>query len=55
MEHKCSSYNVKIANDKGAVIFKCPSCGKHEIVRSLQARQNAAQYKCPECGFVGPN
>jgi predicted RNA-binding Zn-ribbon protein involved in translation (DUF1610 family) len=39
----------------GSVKFKCPSCGKEEIIRSLHDRKIAAPYKCKECGFEGPN
>lgn len=52
---KCNSCNKDITNDKGSAIFMCPSCGKYEIVRCASCRQIVAQYKCPECGFVGPN
>lgn len=55
MEKKCSSLNVRIANDKGSVTFNCPQCGKAEITRSAVARKNASTYTCPQCGFVGPN
>lgn len=55
VQKKCISMNVKIANDKGAVTFICPACGKHEIVRSSAARKVVAKYTCPECGFTGPN
>jgi Zn-ribbon RNA-binding protein len=56
MENKlCISTKKKIDNDNGATTFKCPGCGKFEIVRSSYARKNALQYKCPQCGFVGPN
>lgn len=54
-EKKCLSLNISITNDRGAVIFPCPKCGEHEIVRSSQARKIAAPYTCPNCGFVGPN
>ena len=51
----CSSCKKKIENDPGAVAFKCPNCGKQEIVRCTHCRQIVAKYKCPECGFEGPN
>ncbi|USN45456.1 MAG: RNA-binding protein [Candidatus Woesearchaeota archaeon] len=44
-----------ITNDLGAVSFKCPSCGKVDIVRSSSERKNAVRYICPACGFTGPN
>lgn len=52
---KCLATNVRITNDKGAVVFKCPNCKDYEIVRSKNARQIVAKYTCPKCGFVGPN
>jgi len=51
----CSATKVRITNEGGSVRFLCPQCGKHEIIRSLKARQIAAKYICPECGFEGPN
>ena len=38
-----------------SVKFKCPNCGKVDIVRDEHDRKIAAPYKCPECGFEGPN
>lgn len=52
---KCSSTGVSIANEGGSVSFKCPNCGGPIIVRSEYARKIASKYKCPECGFEGPN
>ncbi|PIZ51539.1 RNA-binding protein [Candidatus Woesearchaeota archaeon CG_4_10_14_0_2_um_filter_33_13] len=54
-EKQCSSCKIKVANDKGAVSFKCPSCGKYEIVRCTGCRSKATKYTCPGCEFVGPN
>jgi predicted RNA-binding Zn-ribbon protein involved in translation (DUF1610 family) len=56
MEEKliCSSCKKRISNNPGMVKFKCPECGKAEIVRCKSCRKNAAKYKC-ECGFQGPN
>ena len=51
----CSSCKKDITNDVGSVKFKCPSCGKTEIVRCQKCRKIAANYKCAECGFIGPN
>jgi Zn-ribbon RNA-binding protein len=39
----------------GSVKFKCPNCGKSEIVRTQHDRKIAAPYVCPACGFEGPN
>jgi LSD1 subclass zinc finger protein len=51
----CISCKKKIANLKGAARFKCPQCLKATIVRCAHCRQTVIKYKCPECGFVGPN
>ncbi|MFH1133590.1 MAG: zinc finger domain-containing protein [Nanoarchaeota archaeon] len=45
----------KVTNDAGSVSFHCPNCGKTEIVRTKKERLTAVGYKCPECGFEGPN
>ena len=51
----CSSTKKLVSNDKGAVKFACPQCGKFEIVRSSNARAQGIKYTCP-CGeFIGPN
>lgn len=52
---ECSSCKKKVENDSGAIKIKCPNCGKSEIVRCTHCRQIVAKYKCPECGFEGPN
>jgi Zn-ribbon RNA-binding protein len=52
---KCLAMNVRITNDAGSVMFKCPKCNDYEIVRSKHAREIVAKYTCPKCGFVGPN
>jgi predicted RNA-binding Zn-ribbon protein involved in translation (DUF1610 family) len=46
---------TKKASEEGSVRFMCPACGKAEIVRTPHERKIAAKYKCPECGFEGPN
>ena len=55
MEKVCSSCKTRIANDQGSVTFKCPACGKTEIIRCENCRKIAAKYKCNDCGFTGPN
>ena len=45
----------KSINLAGTIKFKCPNCGKAEIVRSQKERIRAIKYKCSECGFEGPN
>lgn len=51
----CISCKKDISNSRGSVRFKCPECSKYEIIRCRHCREIAAQYKCPECGFTGPN
>ena len=51
----CLSCKKEILNEKGAVKFKCPNCGKYEIVRCAKCREIAAKYTCSECSFSGPN
>lgn len=52
---KCISCKVSIVNDTAATRFPCPNCGKHIIIRCSKCRKIVAKYKCPECGFEGPN
>ena len=52
---ECSSCRIKITNQDGAVNFKCPKCGKFEMVRCETCRKTVAKYTCPECGFTGQN
>ncbi len=54
MEKKCSSCKKVIANIQGSVNFKCPKCGKTDVVRCKHCREIVAKYKCHECGFEGP-
>ena len=51
----CISCKKNIMNNQGAAVFLCPSCGKQEIVRCKHCREIATKYKCPSCGFTGPN
>jgi predicted RNA-binding Zn-ribbon protein involved in translation (DUF1610 family) len=37
-----------------AVVFKCPNCGKVEIIRCNKCRKMSVPYVCPICGFQGP-
>ena len=57
MEQKliCSSCKTRISNTKGTAIFPCPKCGKTKVIRCEDCRKRAIKYKCPECGFTGPN
>lgn len=51
----CDSCGKQITNDKGTTKFKCPNCGKVEIIRCFKCRKDAVKYKCKECDFEGPN
>tara|TARA_Y100000310_G_C20339836_1_gene649258 strand:- start:466 stop:687 length:222 start_codon:yes stop_codon:yes gene_type:complete len=51
----CSSCKKNVANSSGTAGFKCPSCGKTEIVRCIHCREIAAKYICHNCNFEGPN
>ncbi|MBI5391558.1 RNA-binding protein [Candidatus Woesearchaeota archaeon] len=51
----CNSCKTKIANMKGSVQFKCPSCGKGEILRCPHCRKVGTRYACGLCSFTGPN
>lgn len=44
-----------LTNDVGSTSFPCPQCGKYIIHRTRKAREIVVKYKCPECGFEGPN
>ena len=54
-ELKCTSCNVRITAIPGSAVFKCPNCGKQDIVRCAHCRKIVAKYKCKSCGFEGPN
>lgn len=51
----CSCCGKKITNLDGTAKFKCPECGKSEIIRCGHCRKIVAKYICPECKFEGPN
>lgn len=51
----CVSCKKRIVNMAGTTKFKCPNCGKSEIIRCGHCREIVAKYKCPACGFEGPN
>ena len=52
-ELKCSSCKKRAST--GTTTFKCPSCGKSDIIRCKHCREIAAKYTCPDCKFTGPN
>lgn len=51
----CNSCKMDISNNPGSALFLCPNCGKYKIIRCKHCREIVAKYKCPECGFIGPN
>jgi len=51
----CMSCKKRITNTPGVAKFKCPNCGKFDIIRCRHCREIASKYECPECGFIGPN
>ena len=36
------------------VDFKCPKCGKVELVRCYNCRETFIKYRCKECEYEGP-
>jgi Zn-ribbon RNA-binding protein len=51
----CNGCGKRVTNTGGTVRFTCPSCGKAELVRCKHCREIAKKFKCPSCGFEGPN
>jgi Zn-ribbon RNA-binding protein len=51
----CTSCNTSVVNEKGAVKFDCPNCGKQKIIRCSKCRKIATKYICSQCNFEGPN
>ncbi|MFZ2456756.1 MAG: zinc finger domain-containing protein [Candidatus Altiarchaeia archaeon] len=49
---KCISCGVEVRQNY--VEFKCPTCGKTEVVRCQSCRILGTKYKCGNCGFTGP-
>jgi predicted RNA-binding Zn-ribbon protein involved in translation (DUF1610 family) len=49
---KCSSCGREVKQNY--VEFKCPACGKTDVVRCNSCRILGTKYKCGECGFTGP-
>jgi hypothetical protein len=54
-ELQCISCKKPLTNDVGSVRFLCPNCGKALIARCRNCREIVSKYKCPNCGFEGPN
>lgn len=51
----CSSCKSSLTNLSGSTSFKCPKCGKIEIIRCSHCRKIGAKYTCSNCNFSGPN
>lgn len=49
----CSSCGTSLVA-QGSVLFDCPDCADAKIGRCPQCRDQAVDYQCGACGFVGP-
>jgi predicted RNA-binding Zn-ribbon protein involved in translation (DUF1610 family) len=52
MVRKCISCSKPVSRD--SVEFRCPKCGKSNIIRCRHCRIVSQGYTCTECGFQGP-
>jgi len=52
-EKICSSCGVRLIG-KSTTFFPCPTCGKTEIGRCPNCRDQSVKYSCVKCGFTGP-
>src|SRR5690606_36587460 len=52
MIRKCTSCNAPLA-EEGAAEYGYPTCG-YEIRRCVRCREQSIPYRCPKCGFGGP-
>jgi len=52
-EKTCSSCGVRLIGKK-STFFLCPMCGKTEIGRCSNCRDQSVKYICAKCGFTGP-
>ncbi|MCP8310525.1 MAG: zinc finger domain-containing protein [Candidatus Methylarchaceae archaeon HK02M1] len=50
----CTSCNRPIAPGEKAVKFYCLNCGQVVIWRCEKCRKFSRDYKCINCGFIGP-
>ncbi|RLF65924.1 MAG: RNA-binding protein [Thermoplasmata archaeon] len=50
----CTSCKRPIPPTEKAVSFPCPSCGQIIIWRCSKCRKLALEYRCVNCGFIGP-
>ncbi|MFH1834819.1 MAG: zinc finger domain-containing protein [Methanobacteriota archaeon] len=49
---KCSSCGTEVMKDY--VKFKCPGCGKSNILRCKSCRVLGTTYSCGNCNLQGP-
>ena len=54
-EMHCTSCKMKMVSSEGIATFKCPSCGKEDVVRCKKCRVDSIPYVCSDCAFEGPN
>ena len=47
----CTTCNKVVTSNH--IEFKCPSCGKTNIVRCASCKEDSKEYKCKECVLVG--
>ena len=52
-EYACASCGIRLVG-KGSVVFKCPGCGKADIGRCAQCRDQSVLFTCQDCGYEGP-
>jgi predicted RNA-binding Zn-ribbon protein involved in translation (DUF1610 family) len=52
-EKICSSCGIRLIG-KSTTFFPCPNCGKTEIGRCPNCRDQSVTYICAKCGFSGP-
>ncbi len=50
----CVSCGRYVESEAKWVAFKCPQCGKADILRCGKCKTVENQYECAECGFIGP-
>ncbi|MBI2676228.1 MAG: DUF1610 domain-containing protein [Candidatus Aenigmarchaeota archaeon] len=50
----CVSCGRYVESEANWVAFKCPQCGKTDILRCEKCKKVENQYECAECGFTGP-
>ncbi len=50
----CTSCRENVVSEERFTKFRCPMCGKAEIIRCARCRKSSNIYICPECEFEGP-